>query len=215
MHFATGGRNRLPKRAFLRYSLTMMKAPLPENEKERLQALYECEVLDTEAEAAFDNLTRLAVYICKTPIALITLIDSDRQWFKSRIELSESETSRDVSFCAHAILEPGPTIVKDALQDDRFKDNPLVLSGPKIRFYAGASLTTKAGYNLGTMCVIDRQPRELSNGQISALRVLGQQASLLLETRREYNLSKYVLERERNQTRALQETLEKVRRIVN
>ena len=192
-----------------------MKAPLPENEKERLQALYECEVLDTEAEAAFDNLTRLAVYICKTPIALITLVDSDRQWFKSRIELSESETSRDVSFCAHAILEPGPTIVEDALQDDRFKDNPFVVSGPKIRFYAGAPLTTKTGYNLGTMCVIDREPRELSNGQITALRVLGQQASLLLETRRERKVLEHILEKEMTQKRALEATLEKVRRIVN
>ena len=193
----------------------MMKAPLPENEKERLRALYECEVLDTEAEAAFDNLTRLAVYICKTPIALISLLDSDRQWFKSRIELSESETTRDLAFCAHAILGSGTMIVNDALRDERFKDNPLVVSGPKIRFYAGAPLTTKAGYKLGTMCVIDREPRQLSDGQVAALRVLGQQATLLLETRRELNFLRHLQEQERNKIRALEGTLENVRRIVN
>jgi GAF domain-containing protein len=192
-----------------------MKAPLPKNEDERLRALYEYEILDTEAEAAFDNLTRLAVYICKTPIALITLLDSDRQWFKSKIELSESETSRDISFCAHAILQPGPMVVPDALQDERFKDNPLVMSEPKIRFYAGAPLTNDKGFKLGTLCVIDQEPREISVGQTAALKVLSHQAMILLEWRRDLISSNRTLEQERKISQSLEETLNKVRQVVN
>jgi len=162
-----------------------MKAPLPENEEDRLKALHELEILDTEAEESFDDLTRLAVYICKTPIALITLIDSDRQWFKSRIDLPETETSRDISFCAHAILQPGPFLVPDALDDERFRTNPLVISEPKIRFYAGAPLTTKEGFNLGTLCVIDREPRTLNREQISALKTLSNQVVGMIKLRHE------------------------------
>lgn len=162
----------------------MIKAPLPENEEARLKALYEFDILDAKADAAFDDLTSLAVYICQTPIALISLIDSDRQWFMSRTDLPVSETSRDVSFCAHAILQPGTMLVPDALEDERFKDNPLVVSDPKIRFYAGAPLTTEEGFKIGTLCVIDKVPRELNQGQISALRVLSRQAMTLLELKR-------------------------------
>lgn len=190
----------------------MIKAPLPENETERLNALHDYEILDTEAEEAFDNLTRLAVYICKTPIALITLLDSDRQWFKSRIDLTERETSRDVSFCAHAILQPGPMQVPDAATDERFKDNPLVKSEPKIRFYAGAPLVTEEGYKLGTLCVIDRVPRELTDGQIAALRVLSRQAMTLMKLRRERLRLSRALEREKNKTRALEEEINRARR---
>ncbi len=160
-----------------------MKAPLPENEAARLEALRQLKILDTEPEAAFDDLTRLAAYICKTPIALITLLGSDRQWFKSRVEVTPAESSRDVSFCAHAILQPGPFVVPDALDDERFRTNPFVTSEPNIRFYAGSPLTTDEGFKLGTLCVIDRTPRELSQGQIAALRTLSQQVMTLLEMR--------------------------------
>ena len=161
-----------------------MKAPIPDNEAERLRTLHEFEILDTEAEKAYDDLTRLATYICRTPIAAITLIDSDRQWFKSRIGIATGETSRDVAFCAHAILDNGIFLVPDALDDPRFSDNPLVTDEPKIRFYAGSPITTSGGYRLGTLCVIDTVPRELSNGQLAALRVLGRQIMMQMELRR-------------------------------
>lgn len=170
-----------------------MKAPLPENEAERLSALREYEILDTKAEKVFDDLTRLATYICKTPMALITLIDSDRQWFKSRIEISESETSRDVSFCAHAILQTDTFLVPNALEDERFKDNPFVTSDPHIRFYAGSPLTTFEGYKLGTLCVIDRVPRRLSEVQLLALKALSYQVTTQLELRREIRMLRRLL----------------------
>jgi GAF domain-containing protein len=175
-----------------------MKAPLPENEVERLSALRESEILDTQAEKVFDDLTRLAVYICKTPMALITLLDSDRQWFKSRINVSESETSRDISFCAHAILQTDTFIVPNALEDNRFNDNPMVTSEPHIRFYAGAPLTTIDGYKLGTLCVIDKVPRILSDGQLTALKALSYQVTTQLELRREVKiLRRLLLKREK------------------
>ena len=162
-----------------------MKAPLPPDEAERLRALQEYEILDTPAEKAFDDLTRLATYICRTPMAAISLIDSDRQWFKSRVNISESETSRDIAFCAHAILEKGMFIVTDARDDARFKENPSVTSDANIRFYAGSPLTTSEGYKLGTLCVIDHVPRQLSDGQLAALRALSRQVTTQLELRRE------------------------------
>jgi GAF domain-containing protein len=133
----------------------------PANEQQRLATLRGYEILDTEPEAAFDDLTSLASYVCQTPVALISLIDADRQWFKSKVGVSVAETSRDVAFCASAILQPDVFIVSDATQDERFAENPLVVSEPKIRFYAGATLTTN-GQALGTLCVLDRVPRELS-----------------------------------------------------
>src|SRR5829696_2588317 len=117
-----------------------MQSPRPENEADRLAALKEFDVLDTEAEKVFDDLTRLATYICKTPIALITLLDSDRQWFKSKIGITQNETSRDVAFCAHAIMQTDTFIVTNALADERFRDNPLVTGEPGLRFYAGSPL---------------------------------------------------------------------------
>ena len=174
-----------------------MKAPLPENETARLETLRQFEILDTGPEKSFDDLTRLAAYICGTPIGILTLVDSDRQWFKARVGLTEAETSRDVSFCAHAILQPGDFTVRDALDDERFRTNPLVTSEPQIRFYAGSPLTTVEGFKLGTLCVTDRVPGELTPERIAALRLLSEQATTQLELRRALNFVTRTLERER------------------
>ena len=163
----------------------MPAAPLPDNEAERLAALRDFEILDTPSEKAFDDLTRLASYICKTPIAAMTLIDADRQWFKSKIGIEVSETPRELAFCSHAILNEGTTLVPDATQDDRFRDNPAVTGDPGVRFYAGAPLATRDGYKLGTLCVVDTVPRQLSDGQLAALRALSRAATTQLELRRE------------------------------
>lgn len=161
-----------------------MNESLPSTEKKRLKVLWQYDVLDTVPEEIFDDLTELAARICEAPIALISLVDENRQWFKSRIGLTTSETSRDLSFCAHAIKQEGLFIIPDATKDERFASNPLVVSEPKIRFYAGAPLVTPDGYALGTLCVIDKVPRQLRPEQQQALRVLSRHVMTQLELRR-------------------------------
>lgn len=157
--------------------------PIPSNESSRLAALLRFELLDTPAEAMFDNITALAAQICETPIALISLVDAERQWFKSRQGLDARETPRELAFCAHAINGETLFEVENALLDPRFRDNPLVTGAPDIRFYAGMPLADSEGRNLGTLCVIDRQPRQLSVQQKGALKLLAQQAINLFELR--------------------------------
>jgi GAF domain-containing protein len=161
-----------------------MIAPLPSDEPARLAALRDYDVLDSPPEKAFDDLTQLASYICQAPVALMTLLDADRQWFKSRIGFEQPETSRDVAFCSHAILQDDLFVVPDAQADPRFADNPLVTQQPHVRFYAGAPLATPSGHAIGTLCVLDEKPRSLTPEQQNALRTLSRQAVSQLELRR-------------------------------
>jgi diguanylate cyclase (GGDEF)-like protein/PAS domain S-box-containing protein len=160
----------------------MKIAPLPENEQERLATLRKYDILDTEPETAYNSMTELAAYICQTPIAAISLVDENRQWFKAIVGLDASETPRDIAFCAHTILQD-MMIVPDATQDDRFHDNPLVTMDSGIRFYAGVTLTTPDGYHIGTLCVIDTVPRALSKEQLEAIKTLASNITAHLELR--------------------------------
>ena len=162
-----------------------MSAAAPHREAVRLKVLWQYEVLDTVPEEVFDDLTELAARICEAPIALISLVDENRQWFKSRVCVSHTETPLEFAFCPYAILDPDEMlIVQDAQKDPRFAENPRVTGGPKIRFYAGAPLVTPDGLALGTLCVIDRVPRDLSAGQKTALRALSRIVITQLELRR-------------------------------
>ena len=165
----------------------------PANEAGRVAALEKYAILDTDAEQSFDDLTLLASFICKTPMALISLVDEDRQWFKSRVGMDAKETTRDIAFCSTAILQADVFVVPDALKDDRFRDNPLVVSDPHIRFYAGAPLINEDGYALGTLCVVDRAPRELAPDQKEALKALSRLVLAQLEFRRNLFLLKETL----------------------
>ena len=161
-----------------------MPAPLPPNETERLDALRGYAVLDSQAEQAYDDITRLAAFICGTPIALISLVDEDRQWFKSRVGLQASQTPREESFCAHAILQPDDVlVVEDASKDPRFSKNPLVTGEPGIRFYAGAPMVSDSGAALGSVCVIDRVPRKMEPVKLEALKALSRLVVAQLELR--------------------------------
>lgn len=150
----------------------------------RLAALKEYNILDTAPEKDFDELVALASAICETPISTITLIDENRQWHKARIGLEDQEGNRDHAFCAHAINEEDLMVVPDATKDDRFIDNPFVTGHPDIRFYAGMPLINPEGYKLGTLCVIDRKPKNLSDSQLLSLRVLAKQVMKQMELRR-------------------------------
>ncbi|MBD3671599.1 MAG: sensor domain-containing diguanylate cyclase [Gammaproteobacteria bacterium] len=150
----------------------MKKPELPHDEQDRLETLRSLKILDSPAEERFDRLTRIAQRMFDVPIALINFVDEDRQWFKSRIGVDTSETPRDVSFCGHALLNDDILIVPNALEDDRFVDNPYVTGDMKIRFYAGYLLRAPNGQKLGTLCIIDRKPRDFSARDIQALRDL-------------------------------------------
>ena len=162
-----------------------VRAPDPSNERQRLATLRGYAILDTEPEAGFDDLTALASFICGVPISTMTLIDEDRQWFKSKVGTDDTEGPRDWSFCAYAVASGETFVVPDALEDERFATNPYVTGEPRIRFYAGVPLTTEDGSTLGTLCVIDREPRELTREQAHALQALANQVLAQLELRRQ------------------------------
>jgi len=165
----------------------MVAPPVPENETERQKALIDYEILDTPCENDYDEIVKLASEICETPISLISLIDMQRQWFKANVGLDVSETGREIAFCSHAILGDDIMAVEDAGKDERFFDNPLVTDDPNIRFYAGMPLITLDGFKLGTLCVIDRVPRQLNDFQKNALRVLSHQIVNHLDRRLKVN----------------------------
>jgi GAF domain-containing protein len=195
-----------------------MATPMPmKNESARIAALQKYAILDTEPERAFDDLVLLASFICNAPIALISLVDQERQWFKSKLGVTISETPREIAFCATAIRHPDVFVVPDTLNDERFRNNPLVTSEPNIRFYAGAPLINEDGFALCTICVVDRTPREFGAGQQSALKALSRLVLAQLELRRNLMLLKEALndrakeEHERQQELLkLQQTLVRV-----
>lgn len=174
----------------------MIHAKIGNNESERIAVLKSLNILDSEEELEYDSLVSVAAKICKTPISLITLVDEDRQWFKAKYGLTASETKREVGFCAHAINDPDELfVVKDARQDERFFDNPLVAGGPNIVFYAGAPIVTKEGFALGTLCVIDNVVKELTKEQKDMLSSLAHQVSVLLELRKAKIENKLAIEK--------------------
>jgi GAF domain-containing protein len=174
-----------------------MNAPLPKNEAERLATLRAYQILDTPPDAELNLITTLASRICSTPIALVSLVDEHRQWFKSKVGLSMAETDRNAAFCSHAILQQDVMEIGDAKADQRFADNPLVTEAPFIRFYAGAPLVAENGCALGTVCVLDYSPRTLTGEQRSSLSMLGELAMGILNFRKKLReISKIAFERE-------------------
>jgi signal transduction histidine kinase len=173
----------------------MQKPSIPLNEKERLAALREYHILDSEAEKEFEELSLLASEICQTPISMVTLIDETRQWFKAGVNLPVNEISRDIAFCSHAIIHPfEPFIIPDMREDKRFSDHPLVTGEPHVVFYTGIPLTNPDGYALGTLCVMDNKPKKLSENQIRSLQILAKQIIQLMELRKAHILLKSLKE---------------------
>jgi PAS domain S-box-containing protein len=168
-------------------ALAKKKLPVPCDEAARIAALRECGILDTAAEESFDDIVRLAAYICGTPIALVSLVDTSRLWFKAKVGFPLSELPRESTFCTQAILKPEPFIIEDASADKRFAKNPYVVSDPHVRFYAAVPLVTPDGHALGVLCVIDHQPRTLDDEQHEALQVLARQTMTQLQLRRNSN----------------------------
>ena len=170
-----------------------MAAPMPTVEAARVAALNRYAILDSEPEEAFDDLVLLTAYVCKTPMALLSLVDDHRQWFKSAVGVQIKETPREISVCAHAIQQRELFIVPDMREDARFRDNPLVTSEPRIRFYAGTPLVNEDGFALGTLCVLDREPRELDDDQKEALKALGRLTLRQMELRKNLQMLKEAL----------------------
>lgn len=181
----------------------MKKAKIPINDIDRLKELESYSILDTKNETEFDDLTYMASKICQTPIALVSLIDKDRQWFKSKIGLNANQTDRDISFCGHAINQEDLFEVNNSLNDERFKDNPLVIGEPKVIFYAGMPLCNENGFKLGTLCVIDHKEKKLNDFQKQSLEILGKQVVAQMELKRK-NLA---LEEKLKETRFAQADL--------
>ncbi len=175
-----------------------MDTPAPSQEAvhqeaARVAALDRYAILDSEPEQSFDDLVTLAAYVCRAPIAMLSLVDDHRQWFKSRVGVQIRETPKDTSFCAHAIQQEDLFIVPDTMKDPRFRDNPMVVGEPHIRFYTGAPIINEDGFALGTLCVIDRQPRELDPEQKEALWALSRLALGQMELRENLQLLKEAL----------------------
>lgn len=166
-----------------------MNAPTPSNESERIDALHSANILDTPRERVFDDLARLACRLIEAPLATVSLVDTERQWFKARVGICSTETPRNISFCAHTILSSEPLIVPDAAADPRFSDSPLVTQSPFIRFYAGVPLMTPDGFALGAFCVLDSTPRDLTFEQIDTLKMLARVTAALIDQRRMLNLT--------------------------
>lgn len=193
----------------------MQRPPLPQNESARLDSFCQYEILDTDPEDAFDDLTYLAASICDTPVALISLIDAEGQWFKSKVGLDLTSTHRDLAFCSHTILRSDILVVPDALADERFATNSLVTAAPHIRFYAGVPLIMPDGHALGSICVIDVVPRELTSSQIEALQVLGRQTVAQLELRRKLTEAERLTQELRRQEAALLESEDRFRTVAD
>lgn len=170
-----------------------MDTAAPSQEAARVAALDRYAILDTEPEQTFDDIVILASFVCKTPIAMLSLVDDRRQWFKSKVGVQIRETPKDISFCSHAIQQEDLFIVPDTLKDPRFKENPMVVGEPHIRFYTGAPIINEEGFALGTLCVIDRQPRELDSEQKEALWALSRLALGQMELRQNLGLLKQAL----------------------
>lgn len=196
-----------------------MATPAASNDAARVAALEKYAILDSEPEQAFDDLAKLASYICKTPIALVSLVDGERQWFKSKLGLSASQTPRAVAICSTAIQQKEVFVVPDATKDERFQNNPLVVSEPHIRFYAGAPLINEEGYALGTLCVVDLVPREFDEEQKEALKTLGRLVLAQMEFRRNLILLREALtdrtSKEHERERELLALQEKLLRVMN